>query len=135
MSLPATVTVRAVTTLQSFRTSGGAAKDPLTHRLEFTSQRRIENQGVILGPNGAVEINISDESMTRLDLLRIAAMTPNRSFVLKFDGDPTGVEYVAPAPSLRAFFMGTCNANIIRIENPSNSQDIEIEFSLFQRAD
>lgn len=127
------VTVRATTSVQSFRTTGGSAKDPLTNRVEFTSKKRIENQGVVLGPSGFVEVTIADESMTRTDLVRIESLTPGRSFVLKFDADPTGVEYGAPATNLRAMFLGTVDANVIRIENPSDALEIEIEFSIFER--
>jgi len=130
---PLLVSVRAAISMHSFRSSGGAAKDPLNNQVEFSSKKRIENQGMTLPPSGAVEITLSDENIDRIDLLRIVAMTPNRSLVLKFGGDPTGTTYNAPYPEACAFFMGTPNSSVIRIENPSDSNAVDIEFSLFQR--
>lgn len=130
-------TVRFNSSLQSFAPNGGVTTSPDNSIVEFQSSTRIERQVYkIAGNLGTKQFIPNDEGFTGIDLFKIEVLTPNKSLILKFNGDPTGVT-IKPVPTPsgvpgKAFMIASATFNIVELINPDPSE-IMVSISAFEK--
>lgn len=128
-------TLKGSATIQFIKsnTGSGVNNPPQSIKFEYNVRSRIENQVLEIATNASVVVTISNEKMTRTNLLRIASLTAGKKFNIKFNGELTGVDYEPADSTDFAFYLGSCNVTSFEITNPSaNATSIAIEYSIAQ---
>jgi len=102
--------------------------------IEFTVKHRKVETVVTIPANGGLTLNLAAMGFTQVNFLWLVVLEPNKSVVLKFDGDTHGVSVNPPDATRKGFFAAVCNFNSLVIENPSLTDPVAISYLVVERA-
>lgn len=137
MASLAEATLKGNATIQFIKanTGAGLSNPPQTIKFEFNVKKRVENQVISIANNASYTVTIADENLTGTNIIRILCLTAGKKFVLKLNGELTGVEYIPATSNDHAFYFSTANLTSFEIENPTaNATSIDLEYSMAQYA-
>lgn len=133
MAASSSTTVKFVSSLQTYLTTGSASRDASGISEAFTSQYRIEKQVRPVAASGDITITKADEGLTSVDFIQIVCKTAGKPMVIKPDGDTAGITYTPLSATSCAFMIATADFTTLLIENPDLTTVIDVELSLFEK--
>jgi hypothetical protein len=102
--------------------------------IEFTVKHRKVETVVTIPANSSLTLSLTSMGFTQVNFLWLVILEPNKSVVLKFDGDPNGVLVNPPDATRKGFFCAVCNFNSLVIENPSLTDPVAISYLVVEKA-